>query len=125
MTGNQIKAALGKRRGTLTTIVDNLEPLVDDLNETPYFKVKGLTSCIISYLVTTNNLDVSVDIAFEDEDGLPERWHELFDAWQIDVAEDMWDWLFLRYDFIRVQARPAVAATHGTLVVTISGGSVM
>ena len=123
-----VKAVIGKRRGTLTTIANTFAAVVDDDTGLEYFRTKGLTSCALDYLVTLNDLDVLIDVANEGIDELPERWRVAWwgdddDYWTVVTDEHTWDWVLLRYDFIRMRVRPNIAAAHGKVVVTVSGAS--
>ena len=113
-----VKPVIKRRTGDYTTISNDYVVVPDDVTGEEYFGVKGYKSKIIQLVCTLNNLLYKIDASLD-----ATTWHQIkaedtlnADAVAYDTSTEPWE-------YIRVQVKPAVAATHGKLAVTLGMSS--
>jgi hypothetical protein len=104
--------------GTKLTSVDTYVTVPDAILATDYFNVRGYRSKTIQLSAATNNLLYSVDVSNDATVWVNKTTDQslLTTTPKLQTLTELWD-------FIRVQVKPAVSATHGTITVKISGGT--
>lgn len=120
MSKNFVKPLLKRATGSKTTDVNTYEQIEDDATGFEYFRLKGYTFHTIAIVVTLNDLDMTIQVAHEDDTGVPDEW---IDTTTVDetyaATANYRETLGEDWDFIRFRIKPTVAAAHGKMAVTI------
>ena len=103
--------------GSHLTTVNTYVTVPDAVTGEDYFNVKGFKSKTMQLACATNDLQYSIDYSNDATNWFNWKTDQLISAGTVEAEEYNVLW-----KFIRVQVKPNVVDTHGTLTVTIHAG---